>query len=298
MKKMQTLLVTIFVTLLLPLAITAQLKNIDFEEWIDYEPGDIGHFQPLGWDCVHRNLGTELESGSDWFILPPDSIAQNGDYAIQVSVWYNYTKDMAVQKAPIDYRPDALTGFFKYRHNFLSPFEDIIDTAQISVYLWKRNPGSSVSDTIGRGILNIGDETLEFAQFQVNIEYFSDEMPDSVSVVLDPSLINRYQHSQYISNYSFTSFLSVDNISLESRSNSFERVEAISYEVYPNPATDQIHIPDFTGEVSIHDLSGRKVLIDKLDLHQPLSLNAIPGGIYILSLNNGTSTQQTKIIKQ
>ena len=298
MKKMPTLLVTILVTLLLPLTVTAQLQNTDFEEWIDYEPGDLFNFRPVGWDCFHRYLGTENETGSDWFILPPDSAAHNGDYAIQVSVWYNYTKDMAVQKAPIDYRPDVLRGFYKYRHNFLSVFEEEIDTAQISVYLWKRSPNSSVIDTIGRGILNIGDETLEYAEFQVDVEYFSDEIPDSVSVVLDPSLVGRYPARRYQSQDSYTSFLTVDNISLERRSNSFERVEAVSYHVYPNPATDQIHIPDFSGEVNIYDFAGRRMLADKLNLHQPLSLNAIPGGIYILSLNNGTLTQQTKIIKQ
>lgn len=295
MKKIYLFLIFIII----PFLGNAQLVNPDFEEWIDFHPDDISNFNPNGWSCYHY-LGSN-PIASNYFINPPVVEAQNGDYALMLSVWYFYTKDIAVQNAPIDYRPTALSGFYKYENNLLQTVEtgeEIIDTAQISVYLWKLNTTTSRKDTIGSGILNIHEEISDYESFTVNIDYFTAEVPDSITVVLDPSLVNRFNDINYISENSFSSYLTIDNLSLLTSTSNNEAKQQLTYQIYPNPVTDMLYIPDFSGEASIHDLSGRRILTDKLDFHQPLSLNTIPNGIYILLLNTGTSTQQIKIIKQ
>ncbi len=294
MKKIYLFLIFIII----PFLGKSQLVNPDFEEWIDFHPDDVSNFIPNGWSCFHYWGSNPI--ASNFFINPPVLESHNGDYALMLSVWYFYTKDMAVQNAPIDYRPTALTGFYKYENNLIflvGTAEEIIDTAQISVYLWKWNATTSRNDTIGSGILNIHEEISDYEAFTVNIDYYSDEIPDSITVVLDPSMVNRYLDQNYISENNFSSFLTIDNLSLQSSTNNNEVSQQSLYQIYPNPATDMLQIPDFSGEVNIYDLSGRKILNDKLELHQPLSLNKIPEGIHILLLNNGSSTQQTKIVK-
>ena len=294
MKKIYIFLIFIII----PFLGNTQLVNPDFEEWIDFQPEDLSNFNPYGWSCYYY-LGSNPLIGSNYFINPPVVESQNGEYALLVSVWYFYTKDMAVQNAPIDYRPAALTGFYKYENNVLvGTSENIIDTAQISVYLWKWNAMTSRKDTIGSGILNIHEEISEYEAFTVNIDYYTDEIPDSITVVLDPSMVNRYIDRNYISENSFSSFLTIDNLSLLSSTNNNEAKQHSTYQIYPNPATEIVQISDFKGEISIFDLSGNKIMERNIDINQPLPISHLPAGPYFLNLNDKKSIQQIKLIKK
>ena len=289
----------IFLLSILSTPTFSQLQNLDFEHWeLEVDTTTPYHNKPIGWDCYHAGLGTEFATSSHYFLYQASLHAQSNKYAIRLSNWYQLTKDVAVQQAAIDYRPTTLTGYFTYEDIDLDEAGLLKDTAQFAVYLLKKNLITSRNDTIGRGIINISEETNQYKQFIVNIEYFTEEQPDSIVVVLDPSLVVRYQTTPPVfSHFPHGSYLTVDNLSLDSPLSIERHSTPIAYPIFPNPATDQIHISNFAGEVTICDLSGRKILTDNLEIHQPLSLITIPGGIYILSLKNGTSTQQTKIIK-
>ncbi len=288
----------IFLLSILSTPTFAQLHNLDFEHWeleVDTTPY---HNKPIGWECYHAGLGTEFATSSHYFLYQASFHAQSNNYAIRLSNWYQLTKDVAVQQATIDYRPTTLTGYFTYEDIDLDEEGLIKDTAQFAVYLLKKNSITSLNDTIGRGITNISEETSQYKQFVVNIEYLTEEQPDSIVVVLDPSLVVRYQTTPPVfSHFPQGSYLTVDNLSLDSPLSTERHSAPIAYPIFPNPATDQIQIHDFSGEVILHDLSGKRILTDKLELHQPLQLNKISEGIYILLLNDGKSTQQTKIIK-
>ena len=291
----------LYLFFLLPILSTptfAQLQNLDFEYWeLEVDPSIPFHNKPIGWDCYHNGLGTEFATFSPYFVYQASFNSQSNKYAIQLSNWYLLTKDVAVQQAAIDYRPTTLTGHYTYVDIDLDEEGLIKDTAQFAVYMLKKNTITSRNDTIGRGITNIFEESPDYQEFTVHIEYHTEEQPDSIVIVLDPSVVGRVGSKLIFSAFPKGSFLTVDNLSLDSPVSTTNQSQPKSFSIFPNPATDQIHIVDFAGEASILDLSGRRILTDKLNLHQPLSLNAIPGGIYILSLNNGTSTQQTKIIK-
>ncbi|MFN0177099.1 MAG: zinc-dependent metalloprotease [Saprospiraceae bacterium] len=74
-------------------------------------------------------------------------------------------------------------------------------------------------------------------------------------------------------------------------------------QVYPNPAADQIQIAGLNGyaEVSITDVSGKTVFQKKASWVSPtpetIDISNLLPGLYLVSVNQGQSVQQTKITK-
>ena len=122
----------------------AQLINPDFEIW----------------DTDSNSMTTYANS---WF---PDinnhycyqaSPAQNGNYALGVSVWYYYVKTNAIQKAATTTRPSALEGYYNYTDNVVMSMagDTISDTAMVHVLLTKFNNTTQQADTIGYGKIDL-----------------------------------------------------------------------------------------------------------------------------------------------
>lgn len=190
MKKLSFL----FAGIVLSFNISAQLQNLDFENW-DFPVvlADPAYNRPTGWICTNRWFGYEEVGYSEKFVHPADPDAQSNNYALQLFTFYNYMKDAAVQTAAIDHRPTVLKGMYKYQDNFIIwGVNQYIDTAQVLVILTKWNPVLSQNETIGKGRFTSYQEATVFTPFQVNIQYYSPEQPDSITILLDPSLLGRY----------------------------------------------------------------------------------------------------------
>ena len=144
-----------------PLFLSAQLQNLDFEDWqtdtkLNY------------WQC--GVIFGENDSFSEHFYFGNNADAHHNNYALTLGMWYFYVKDAAIQRAPISYLPEKLTGYYKYTENLLEKEgEYVVDTAQVNVFLTKWDPAISQRDTIGIGELKLGEEQLNYQLFEVAI---------------------------------------------------------------------------------------------------------------------------------
>jgi len=286
---------------LLPSYAHAQLQNTDFEQW-DY-PHTNSFNNPTGWKCVNRGWGTDLVTYGYKFAWLPDTAAQQNDYALTLSVWYNYTKDAALQVAPISSRPTALTGYYKYADNIISDGGiAVTDTAQIWIMLTKWNSTLAKNDTVGIGMKEIFQQQLTFRSFEVNVNYLSSQQPDSVTVFIDPSMVARANKTyQHVGGGSAScSYLTVDNLSLINGNPTAIRDTKATEEfvLYPNPARDRINFEARTADGVIMDITGKTVSRFSLQQEHYLDVSHLSPGTYFILANGKEGMIRGRFIKQ
>lgn len=271
-----------FSMLLLAAAGNAQLINADFEQWEAPITEEILYNKPTGW------LWTDgfITSEEQFFYNPPQTDAQMNDFALTLSIWYHYAKDIALQTAPIDYRPEKLKGFFKYTHTLIEDFEGpVVDTALIEVYLTKYNTLSGTNDTIGSGWLPF-TESEQYLPFELGITYTTNEVPDAIHLRLDPSLVKRYDDRYYMSVAEpVASYFTVDNLSLQGEAvlsvNNMSKQNKM--QLYPNPAKDNLRM--VLGEkqtITIYTATGTLVESVTANTNHTLDVSNYAAGVYII----------------
>lgn len=292
MKKQFIYHLLLLIGFLIPAETSAQLLNLDFEQCdLTKEHPFIEEIcrYPLGWS---RTNGTHL-SFDFGFISGNGSIQepQNGDRALRLCVWYSgLDKDMAYQKASYSAKPASLSGYYHYTDNIVyNNATDMTepDTATVSVLLSKWNPLLHRQDTIGFGSVKLND-TLTYTNFLCPIQYFSDQTPDSILIVLNCS--RSRDEPDVIGKHSFgnSSIFTIDNLSFEFNTVGLnEAVSPKKWSVYPNPGNSIIQIPDFTGEASLFNLQG-KLIDTRAYPGSQIDTAPLQVGAYILRLKEKT----------
>lgn len=280
----------LFVAILITTSALAQLQNLDFDNW-DYPVtfADPAMNLPTGWKCTNRWYGFEDVQYSDRMIRPVDSIAQNNQYALSLSTFYNYMKDAAVQTAAINTRPTALKGFYKYEENFIIwGTNNYVDNAEVSVWLTKWNVTTSKNDTIGFGKFSSNDSVDVFTPFQVDITYYSNVQPDSITIYLDPSLIGRHPDIDLQNEaHGGRSIFTVDNLSLVNGTMSVNDMDIEqTLTVHPNPTSDKINFESISGIALIFNSSGKKVMTLELNNEQSINTQNLKQGTYLLQIHD------------
>lgn len=288
MKKQIIYLPLLLIGFLIPLKSYAQLQNLDFEHCdLSKEFPFIEEIcrYPLGWS---RTNGTHFDFDFG-FISGNGSIPepQNGEMALRLCVWYSgLDKDMAYQKAPYTAHPVSLSGYYHYTENtVLNRTTDLVepDTATVTVLLSKWDHLLNRQDTIGFGSVKL-NEASTYTQFTCPIDYFSDQTPDSIYILLNCSRTR--DEPGVFGNHAFgnSSIFTVDNLSLEFSSVGLnEEVAAKKWSVYPNPGHGMIQIPDFIGEASLFNLQG-KLIDTRIYPASEIDTRSLPVGSYILQL--------------
>ncbi|MXN90133.1 T9SS type A sorting domain-containing protein [Flavobacterium sp. Sd200] len=291
---------TLAMAIALPFMATAQLQNPGFEQWA-IEPDGTDQTQvnrPLGWTIDNgRGLGPVNANYS-----PVIEDALTGNYSLMLGVWYSYLKDMATQTAPISYRPAALKGLYKYTDAMLtSDAGDLYDLASVTVHLTKWNEAASRHDTIGTGHVFLGG-TIFASEFECEIVYTSDEIPDSITVKFDCSVMDHEGYPVLFSSWGQSSLLTIDNIELieeesSGRSSLGTGMQKQKYfAVYPNPTTDVVKFTDFKGDVEVYDATGKLVLSQKQK--ESISVLSLQPGLYNVKLDDGKAIHTAKFIKK
>ncbi|MEY8758981.1 T9SS type A sorting domain-containing protein [Chryseobacterium tongliaoense] len=283
---------------LVPNLILAQLQNLNFEQWdnlIDVNAGGFDN-RPTGWI---RSNSTAIHP-SQMFNFPPTADAHSGNYALKLGVWYTNDKDAAIQTANINYRPTALKGYYKYEHNIIHSQNGAIvnDIAVVTILLTKNVNNQTI--TIGSGTINLSG-TNSYTEFTVPVTYLSNDIPNNVTITLDPSLVRRDPNVEYIyqAGDGTTSYFTVDNLSLTTTSLGVHENELKnSIVVYPNPVDDYIHIANYKGSISIYDITGKLVQSNKEVVDGVVAIAFLVPGPYILKLNDGIKNQTVKFVKK
>lgn len=280
--------------LLLQLNGRAQLQNANFETWESPITDQIGSNRPIGWTRTNGIAGSENYN----FYHSAASPAQNGNYALRLSIWYSYDKDMAKQVAPINYRPAALTGHYTYTDNQVRIDEIELDNATVSVKLTKVNPATGQPEMVGTGLLNL-DAAAEFSLFTCPIAYVSNEIPDTIEVLLDCSRLDKNENWKQVvplSTSGIGSIFTVDNLML-TMSLGTSNVAISRIDAYPNPATADFHLPNFSGDVKIYDMTGKTVATYQ-NVTNKIDVGSLSSGIYLISLIGEHGNQNLKLVKR
>lgn len=283
-------------SLLIHVAGHAQLQNTDFENWVNPINNSLASNYPANWTRVNGVPNNPFIN----FYHPPVTAAQNGNYALRLSIWYSYDLDMAVQVAPINYRPTALTGFYTYTDNKVYGDNVLIidDIAKATVRLTKKDPTTGNAVLVGLGETQL-TTALTYTQFTCTINYFSNDIPDTIEVEFDCTLMDKMSgpHLTPIDVSGISSILTIDNIALTTNGLSTPNFSLNNLKVYPNPTHSMINFPEFEGEVNVYDISGKKVKSSNTNLGY-IDISNLVNGVYILSFTNEEGTYNIKIIKK
>ena len=168
----------------------AQLPNPGFENWTSVAVPS--YEDPDDWSTI--NSGTsflglvtatkataaaDVHSGSAALRLETLSIPIVSQIApgIATTGIINQTSQTIESGQPINFRPSALKGWFKY-----SPLS--ADNCDINVTLTKWNVGTGQRDTIGGGLFHETNTVSTYTEFTAPISYINNQIPDTAIVIL------------------------------------------------------------------------------------------------------------------
>lgn len=200
---------------------------------------------------------------------------------------------------PCNYRPYAFAGFYKYTDNEIkNQITNLVteDTAWAAVYVTKWNTATMHTDTIGNGRVDLMRSTA-YSNFVCPVTYFTSDMPDSVTIVCDPSMMR--DGGMYFSTASDgkNSFLTIDDLYLQRWPSAINSVSEMQFSVTPNPAHDQINIAmpvAGTYNIVVTDISGR--IMNSMQLingaEKVITLDGYPAGMYNIAITNMANKEQ------
>jgi hypothetical protein len=294
---MKKILTTAFVSLHVLLAGAQQnIINSSFEDTVIINDDNLG---------IHDTIAADWTSGSFGYGISDD--AAEGNSAAYVWNWYYYGKGWLtngdanlpqIGGTPIDFRPDILSGSYKY---IIGDVQTTGDSGIAKVCLTKFNSVTQLRDTIGFGIKKLGPENA-YKTFEVAINYISAEQPDTVTVTFISS------ENGFCSNTSDGNclFLYFDNLNLSNSTGISESPSLTKPLIYPNPAKDVLAIsfPDKSGDtetkVVVTNISGEKVLSTNLPIgtDKSISISHLSAGIYTIRIERAGDVTTAKLVKQ
>lgn len=271
------------------------LRNGDFESWVNrskngttysdpefwYTLNSLTAFgmEPTTWASNNPKSGTKavyLETTSQTFGVIPGILACNNFLDAMG------TPDMDLNKIPFQSRPAAISFWHKS-----NPASGDSSAFNFTLSKFKNN----AHQIIAKAAWTKGNSDSTYQYVKVFFEYYSDENPDSASIIFSSS-INGFDPV-------IGSSLLLDEVRLEYISSGIEKYETPKIELYPNPSND--HKVYFNSNnnfetYTVKDLQGKEVKNGKLFSNE-INLEELKTGIYILQLTNSNNQSYThKII--
>lgn len=262
-----------------------QIPNYSFENW----ESSSGYDEPVDWTTPNSTSyvfpfyvltvtpSNEYYSGTksarletkEIVGIPVPGLLTLGELHVDI---FNNSSSIS-GGIPFISRPSKLRGFMKY-----SPQPQ--DSALVGVFMLKYNSGSGVCDTIGLGAYYQSFQTTVFTEFEVNIDYSSTEMPDSMNIII---------MSSDVDNPVLGSILHIDELSFD-YSSFVEKNTGNKAPVIVNPADDFINIISNgmkIKRVNIYNISGmNRLRIDNIYYERDILLSSagLSNGRYIIEI--------------
>ncbi len=170
-------------------------------------------------------------------------------------------------------------------------FNGAPNVATIEVYASKFNVAADSSEVIGQGVLSIDQNTSGLTNFSVPIDYFTNEIPDSVYIFFN-----------YLQGDSLTYF-NFDQIVTSLITTGVESKENKAFSVYPNPAKDVLKIT-YSTEIknanwNIYNITGKLIKQElATEILKEINIADLPTGIYFLQMKNQDNIYTQKFIKE
>ncbi|MFH2144309.1 MAG: PCMD domain-containing protein [Bacteroidota bacterium] len=273
--------------------------NGDMELWTTISTYE----HPNGWDSPNEEMAT-FSAGT---VVTKSTDANSGTYSAAIEtklVFGLYTVpgvlvngDFSANIAagtidikggdPFTNRPEKFKGFYKY-----TPATG--DSCIIVAGLFKRNGSTGARDTIAYATFYQSGTVSAWTEFEVNFDYQSSEDPDSILIVASASNAGAPVA---------TSVLFVDDFSLTGTVVGISEMNAISVNIFSNPAKDLICIQNIPVDqkdysLAIYNSIGSIVYVKKFSNQSDLSVDvsSFNKGLYIVELIADSQKTVKKII--
>jgi len=303
---------TVFTYLMLLLAVTLfsgyntsaqDLPNGGMEEWTPSgQPAPFDWEEPTGWKS--NNSAVEFISAA----VAKSTQAYEGVYSCFIKtipmfgsyipgmlvngepnvILMDYTIDILSGGTPVTYRPDYLTGYYKFDDPEVPD-----DSAFVLVILKKYNFLLAKIDTVGLGSMKLPIVST-YTQFTVNVDYISAEDPDSIIVAFmssNPDTIGS------------KGLLYIDDISLSPSAGINNTSNPDKVRVYQSYNSRMISIENNSGKlitlVSLYNSLGQVVFTSSYLLPGITCINLnVPEGVYFYQINSTSDNlvQKGKLI--
>jgi hypothetical protein len=267
-----------------------QIVNPGFENW------DSLYKSPYQYelDTVYHVPGASCGRISKWKTVSTVGVVRTtdsyqGKYAIVLHNWYFYAQETLYLYDNIDFKPENLSGYYKYH----TGGSEGLARGSLIVALLKSN--GQVFDTIAKGIQYF-DSTETYKSFVTPLQYFSQTMPDSISITVVNS--DRNCKTQGICHLLYLDGLSLSDPAASVSSN----IKYAELSVFPNPTNDKIIFKNNSRgfELIMYNVDGEMILNEKTDVDQnEITLSSLKNGFYFyrISLSTGES-YSGKVIKE
>lgn len=172
---------------------------------------------------------------------------------------------------PISSRPDAFGGWFRFDPNG-------VDTAFVNIALTRWDANSGMRETVGFAESDIFSTDSLFENIELNIDYTSNEIPDTVLIMIGSGGLSAQENST----------LFVDDLHYY-YSTDITSAESVDLKIYPNPTSDILSISS-NGQINfkqanIYSVDGRVVSQVILSTNtNRINVNTLPRGSYIIEL--------------
>ncbi len=271
--------------------------NGNFESWND----STSYSEPKDWNTSNEEyifVGATVERTDD---------AYSGDSAAVVKTVYSASLDeyyagyLTVGKNPdtisldgwqISYRPEKLTGYYKYSSPTLG------DSARVILYMYQENPLTNRDSLVATGN-KLLSPAVDYTYFEFDIlNAFSGTttpVPDSYVIVFTSS-------KDVSSPVEGLSMLTVDNLNFEGAVSAPTLADLSDVSIYPNPVDDHFVVssPKYSlASISIINAEGRQVQFLQAtpgtnDLR--VTTNRLSKGFYFVRLQFENGAVETRFI--
>lgn len=270
------------------------VPNGDFELW---GISEYGYEFPMGWsdplgdffcpdssynlrteDSYSGNWAVRLESFGDTSISEDSSQVEcfrSGFIASTENFLYSMPGGFVIHE-----RPSKLRGHYKY-------FPNGDDNGTILIYFFKNS--TNIDNIIGYGELFLFETVTVYDGFDITIEYFSDEMPDTAVIMMGSGDNNG------------GSTLIVDDLSFDYNTTSIKDDEKQNKALilFPNPVKDILTVDTYfkNTDFRISDLQNRPILVGTLSEETEIDCSSLKTGVYLFQCTDGKSSYSEKFIK-
>lgn len=203
----------------------------------------------------------------------------------------DYLNSKAMRGIPFESKPSFFKGYYKYTSvNYSYNGNSIPDSCSIYAILSKWDGNQRIE--IGRAEMYTSVTTTTYQTFHLPFTYFSTETPDTISIVFASSANGEFYRG------GVGSKLYIDEVSFEYPSNI--QNNNYNFRQFNNTNEWTLIFPElFFGNLSVYDLSGRKLYCKKIESNSiSINISEWKTGIYCFNLSSNNVNYQGKICKE
>jgi len=299
----------------------ANIENRNFEKWAL----DADYYEPTNNECEADYWGTTNPISKLGPLAPKTVFVETkkvyeGKYAARITSSKLGTLPIAGTLAtgvfradpndpiaslkfgqPFNDRPARFQGYYQY-------FPQEEDACAIEILFTKYNSSTEQRDTIARTYFSTFETIDTYTLFDLRIQYFSAEDPDSINLIITPS----YKGDLFIAGDCSTLYIDALNLKydnsdginggddttcnisipesgdgIDCSGTSVQTIDEINLSVFPNPAQDFLHIESTQAmdQIIIYNLQGRLVQKTPLQaLYNTIDIQSLQTGNYLYQI--------------